>query len=287
MSNARLDGIFDATRQNMIEEYGEDAVNRATQYLKDRGYLWWDYWNYEDSGQSNLPQSEYDEVRRILATKSTKKSKFIRKNKGFEVEAGRWNLRFNHSDNEGMTQWGPIQAYYLDSQFGEGDIGITYGMAEDGSVYHADFMCYGNSPSHYALRDGDSIGLNFNSEEDMIEAFKKWLKSLEIPMDEDGNIMESAKKSKSFSEMVKSQRAGNIRKDVGPQITANADQLDNIAYMADAICFEMESVSDGLNTKYPSEIEFYCSPDEYYQKIVECKKMVDWLTGNISFWTFH
>lgn len=134
----------------------------------------------------------------------------IKKSKDFEVEAGRWNLKFNHSDNEGMTQIGPIQAYYLDSQFGEGDIGINYGVLEDGSVYHADFMCYGDSPDHYALRDGESIGLNFDSEEDMIDAFKKWLKSLEIPMDKDGYITESAKKS--FNDMVKDQRNKNIKK---------------------------------------------------------------------------
>lgn len=69
MSNAKLDEVFDRTRQNMIEEYGEDAVHRATQYLKDHGYLWWDYWNYEETGQSNLSQTDYDEIRRIFMNK--------------------------------------------------------------------------------------------------------------------------------------------------------------------------------------------------------------------------
>ena len=99
-------------------------------------------------------------------------------------------------------------------------------------------------------------------------------------------MAKSKSTTKSFSEMVKSQRAKNIRKGLGPEITADVNQLDDIAYLADAIHFEMESVADGIQEKAPAEIGFKCSVDEYKQKLLECKQMADWLVNNVEFWTF-
>lgn len=92
--------------------------------------------------------------------------------------------------------------------------------------------------------------------------------------------------SKSFSEIVKSQRVKNIRKDIGPEITADANQLDDIAYLADACSEEVKSVADGIYEKSPSEIGFKCSVEEYKQKLLECKQLADWLVNNLEFWTF-
>lgn len=92
--------------------------------------------------------------------------------------------------------------------------------------------------------------------------------------------------TKSFNDMVKSQRTKNICKGLGPEITADVNQLDDIAYLADACRFELGSIPDGIQEKAPSEIGFKCSVEEYKQKLLECKQLADWLVNNLEFWTF-
>jgi len=82
-----------------------------------------------------------------------------------------------------------------------------------------------------------------------------------------------------FNDMVKKQRGQPINKEF-----ADRDKYDDIEYMAMACTNEVESVFKAFNENYPADIEFKCSPDEYYQKLLECKRMCDWLVENISVW---
>lgn len=97
----------------------------------------------------------------------------------FEVKAGRLNLVFLHAYEPGY-EVGPFEAYYLDPKIGDADMGINYTITAKGK-YRADFICYPESREHFALAVGDTVG-TFDSEAKMIDAFKKWLKSLELPM---------------------------------------------------------------------------------------------------------
>ena len=96
--------------------------------------------------------------------------------------------------------------------------------------------------------------------------------------DED-DLTEDVRKM-SFNDMVKKQRGKAVKK----EFLADLDKYDDIGYMAEACANEMDSVFNAINTTPTTDLEFKCSSDEYYQKLLECKKNIDWLVENISVW---
>ena len=100
----------------------------------------------------------------------------------------------------------------------------------------------------------------------------------------------STKKSiPSIHDMIAQTRANNnslVKSRVGMKKEyAELEKYDDVEYMAMACTDEIESVFKALNENYLTNIEFKCSPDEYYQKLLECKKICDWLVDNVSFIT--
>lgn len=101
----------------------------------------------------------------------------VKQTKGFNVKIGQTNLPFLHSANEGESIWGGrLQAYYVDPAYVNCDMGINYTVLNGGMV-RADFICY-NVPSFIPCRNADKGDMMFNSEKDMIDSFKSWLKSI-------------------------------------------------------------------------------------------------------------
>lgn len=175
----------------------------------------------------------------------------------------------------------------IDGERLEADVHTTaYGGLTDNLCYESeDGRTYVNvkfeDGSVYIRHNGQSYTMNF----DNIENLNSYL-AYGLNSDMGKSTKKSKPTTKSFSDMVKSQRAKNIHKGLGPEITADVNQLDDIAYLADACRFEMGSISDGIQEKAPSEIGFKCSVDEYKQKLLECKQLADWLVNNLEFWTF-
>jgi hypothetical protein len=80
--------------------------------------------------------------------------------------------------------------------------------------------------------------------------------------------------------MVKKQRGQSISKEY-----TDRDKYDDIEYMSMACFEELESLFHAFNEHYPGDVDFKCNPDEYYQKLIECKRNCDWLIDNVSFIT--
>lgn len=64
MSNVTLDRIADRNLNDLIEKYGQTAVTNATNYLKENGLVWWDYWNFEHN--SIATEKNIAEIDKIL-----------------------------------------------------------------------------------------------------------------------------------------------------------------------------------------------------------------------------
>lgn len=64
MSNVTLDRIADRNLNDLIEKYGQAAVTNATNYLKENGLVWWDYWNFEHN--SIATEKNIAEIDKIL-----------------------------------------------------------------------------------------------------------------------------------------------------------------------------------------------------------------------------
>lgn len=89
-----------------------------------------------------------------------------------------------------------------------------------------------------------------------------------------------------FTEMVNKQRSKNIRKGLGPEITAvSVDQFEDIFYMADLCASELRSIVDGIYERSLTEVGFKCDPEEYHQRLIECKRQADWLVNNLELWS--
>ena len=83
-----------------------------------------------------------------------------------------------------------------------------------------------------------------------------------------------------FNDMVKKQRSKTVKK----EFLTDLDKYDEIGYMTEACVNELNSVFNAINDTPTTDLEFKCNPDEYYQKLLECKKNIDWLVDNISIW---
>ncbi len=64
MSNVTLDRIADRNLNDLTEKYGKTAVANATNYLKENGLVWWDYWNFEYN--SIATEKNIAEINKIL-----------------------------------------------------------------------------------------------------------------------------------------------------------------------------------------------------------------------------
>lgn len=193
--------------------------------------------------------------------------------------------------NSPVVEGGSAIFTLCDEFSAEGGVVGSY-KSED---YDQDYIGYDYLKNEYRIHNFLSdLKYSWVRGSNLMDIMKEWYQTDDIvlnPMSEDEEAEDrsyyaSTKKSKSFSDMVKSQRAKNIRKRTGPEITASMDLLEDIAYLADACSMEAKSVADGIYEKSPTEIGFKCSPEEFKQKVLECKQLTDWLVDNIEFWTF-
>ena len=80
-----------------------------------------------------------------------------------------------------------------------------------------------------------------------------------------------------FNDMVKKQKNNELKKDY-----ADLNMFDDIGSLAYACADELDSIQELFGEETPATVNFKVSPQEYYQKLLECKQTADWLVENIS-----
>ena len=121
-----------------------------------------------------------------------------------------------------------------------------------------------------------------------ISAYECWTRISELSQEQIHATVTAKSQSNpvSFSDMVSKQRGKNnglMKEGADGYEYADTSTLNDVMYYA-MLCSEEMNDIDKLDGR--GVIAFKCDPEEYRQKIIECKKMCDWLVNNITVITY-